>query len=66
MTRPRNTALARTRQERRELRQLMAHVEAAAREMLASAIEEGLIEGHIEDGEVVIVDDPLAPSRRRK
>jgi hypothetical protein len=61
------TALARTRQERRELRKLMAHVAAVAEQRLRQAVEEGLIEGRIEDdGTIVIVDDSLAPSRRRK
>jgi hypothetical protein len=61
------TALARTRQERRELRKLMAHVAAVAGQRLRQAVEEGLIEGRIEDdGTIVIVDDSLAPSRRRK
>ncbi len=82
MTRPRNTALARTRQERRELRQLMAHVEAAAREMLASAIEEGLFDpiptqtapeastGQVLEGHIaggeIIVDGTPAPTRRTR
>ena len=67
MTRPRNTALARTRAERRELRQLMARVSQVAKQRLREAVEEGWLEGRVEeDGTIVIVDDPLAPSRRRK
>jgi hypothetical protein len=76
MTRPRNTALARTRAERRELRQLMAHVSAVVHQRMAEAIAEGLfdgpamdavpgvvIEGRIE-GDQVIVDGPPVPTRR--
>jgi hypothetical protein len=59
------SALARVRQERRELRQLMARVREIAKQRLRQAIEEGLIDGRIEDdGEIVVVDDPPAPPRR--
>jgi hypothetical protein len=65
MTRPRNTALARTRAERRELRQLMARVSQVAKQRLREAIAEGLIDGRVEDdGTIVVVDDAPAPSRR--
>jgi hypothetical protein len=61
------SAAARTRAERRELRQLMARVSQVAKQRLREAVEEGWLEGRVEeDGTIVIVDDPLAPSRRRK
>jgi hypothetical protein len=56
--RPVKSALARVRAERRELRKLMARVSEIAKERLREAIEEGLIEGRIEeDGEIVIIVD---------
>jgi hypothetical protein len=61
MTKLRNTPLAHERAQRRELRKLMAQVEAAAREMLVSAIAEGLVEGRIVDGEIIIDADELGP-----
>ena len=54
---------ARERARRRELRKLMAHVAAVARETLKQAVEEGLVKGHIaEDGTIVIEAEPGAPA----
>jgi hypothetical protein len=74
------SALARTRQERRELRQLMAHVSAVARQRMAEAIAEGLFDpiptqtapeastGQVLEGHIagneIIVDGTPAPTRR--
>ena len=51
---------AATRAQRRELRKLMAHVEAVAKQRLREAIEAGLIEGRIEDDGTVVIYDTLA------
>jgi hypothetical protein len=64
--RPSMSALARTRQQRRELRELMARVSQVAKQRLRQAIEEGLLEGHVEDNGEIVIDDPPAPTRRRK
>jgi len=56
------SALARTRAERRELRQLMAHVAAVAEQRLRDAIAEGLLEGRVEeDGTIVIEAEAVGP-----
>jgi hypothetical protein len=52
------SAAARTRAERRELRQLMARVSQVAEQRLREAIAEGLLEGRVEeDGTIVIETD---------
>jgi hypothetical protein len=54
------TPAARLRARRRELRKEMQRIGEIAKQRLREAIEEGWLEGRIEDGEVVIVDGPIA------
>ena len=52
------SAAARTRAERRELRHLMARVSQVAKQRLREAVEEGWLEGRVEeDGTIVIETD---------
>src|SRR6266404_7173855 len=61
MSRKVMSAVARTRAQRRELRKEMARIGEIAKQRLREAIEEGLLEGRIEDdGEIVIVAGPFA------
>jgi hypothetical protein len=61
------SAAARTRAERRELRQLMARVSQVAKQRLREAVEEGWLEGRVEeDGTIVVVDDAPVPTRRTR
>ncbi len=52
--RPIMSAAARTRAERKALREEMARIGEIAKQRLREAIAEGLIEGHIEGDEIVI------------
>jgi hypothetical protein len=59
--RPSMSPLAMVRAERRKLRKLMADVTQKAEQHLREMIAEGLLEGRVEeDGEIVIVDGPIA------
>jgi hypothetical protein len=58
--------LARTRAERRALREQMARIAEITQRHLREAVEEGLIEGRVEpDGEIVLEVDAFAPAPRR-
>ena len=54
MSRKVMSAAARTRARRRELRAELARVTQIARERMPSAIAEGLVEGRVVDGEIII------------
>jgi hypothetical protein len=60
---------ARTRAQRKALKAELDRVTAIAQQRLAEAIAEGLIEGRVEDGEIILdapVMPPPAASRRRR
>ena len=55
------SATARLRARRRELRKEMARIGEIAKQRLREAIEEGWLDGRIEeDGEIVIIAGPFA------
>jgi hypothetical protein len=58
------TPAARARARRKALRAEMARIGEIAKQRLREAIEEGLIEGYIEEDGTIVIDGPLASGRR--